>query len=178
MKSVALNSSSSGFAHRFFSCLAPAPKTRIAAPEIVDVEKRGTILVVDDDEVVLKTTATKLESAGYTVIRARDCAEAIGAVGRQRPDVIVLDVSFPPDVAAGGMAAWDGLQLMYWMRGLENTKGTRFIIMSGSLSADLTQRAFRSGAIACFEKPLDYERLLHSIESGVRDGWVRTPGRI
>jgi CheY-like chemotaxis protein len=169
MKQTDLNSTRLNLARYVLGLFAPAPKSKPqpqpkpARPEVVCLGKRGTILLVDDDEVILKTTSAKLESAGYAVVVARDCAEAIGAAGRQTPDVILLDLTFPPDVAAGGMGAWDGLQLMHWMRGLKNTRGASFFVITSSDSPELKKRARAAGVAAFFNKPLDHEKLLEAI---------------
>jgi len=64
-------------------------------------QPNGTkVLIVDDDAVILKTTAMKLEAQGYDVVLAKDASGAIRAARKERPDLILMDVSFPPDVAA------------------------------------------------------------------------------
>ena len=56
------------------------------------------ILVVDDNEIILKTISLKLQGAGYQVITALDGSEAVAAARKETPDLILLDISFPPDV--------------------------------------------------------------------------------
>src|SRR6478609_5646853 len=57
------------------------------------------ILLVDDDLVILKTTSFKLKAAGYDVIVSPDCSDAIRAVREENPDLIILDVLYPTDIA-------------------------------------------------------------------------------
>ena len=121
---------------------------------------RKKVLVVDDDAVIRMTTGSKFQKAGYQVRTAGDCSEAIAAVGENPPDIILVDLNFPPDVSNGGLVAWDGFRLMHWLRGLQNTGEARFIVISGSDSTDSRRRAMASGAAAYFQKPLDHERLL------------------
>src|SRR6516162_10028083 len=64
------------------------------------------ILVVDDDKLILKTTSFKLKAAGYEVLTAEDGGSAIRQVRQLRPDVILLDLNFPPDVGHGGGIPW------------------------------------------------------------------------
>jgi two-component system KDP operon response regulator KdpE len=66
-----------------------------------------TILVVDDDAQIRRTLRVTLVSNGYEVIEARDGQEAIEAVLRERPDVILLDVN---------MADMSGLEACNKMR--------------------------------------------------------------
>ncbi len=54
-----------------------------------------TVLLVDDDSVFLLTIGVRLKSMGYTVCTAKDAANAISAVRKNNPDVVVLDISLP-----------------------------------------------------------------------------------
>ena len=77
------------------------------------------ILVVDDNEIILKTISLKLQGAGYQVITALDGSEAVAAARKETPDLILLDISFPPDV---GGVAWDGFRIMEWFHRLDNVQ--------------------------------------------------------
>jgi DNA-binding response OmpR family regulator len=54
-----------------------------------------TVLVVDDDEHVLRLVERVLSRAGYDVHRARDGAEGLQLAESHRPDLIVLDLKMP-----------------------------------------------------------------------------------
>jgi CheY-like chemotaxis protein len=151
------------------------PSTRLALPKIawelvprtdqpqLSSQSR-TVLVVDDDAVILRTAAARLQAAGYQVITAADPAEAIGAVREKKPDFILLDIDFPPDVASGGCLGWDGFRLMYWLRGLQNTAGARFIIITGTGTDEFRERALTAGAKHFFTKPIDFGRLVSALQ--------------
>jgi CheY-like chemotaxis protein len=124
----------------------------------------GRVLVVDDDPVILATTAARLSGAGYEVMTAQDASEALAAVAHTRPDWILLDVDFPPDVAHGGVPRWDGFRLMAWMRGLEHTKGSRFVVISGIQDISFAGLAKAKGAVEFFSKPFDMSRLLNVLQ--------------
>jgi CheY-like chemotaxis protein len=55
----------------------------------------ATILVVDDDPQIRRVLQAILSSNGYDVIEAKNGKEAIAAVLRERPDLILLDVNMP-----------------------------------------------------------------------------------
>ena len=80
------------------------------------------ILVVDDNLVVVKTAELKLKQAGFEVLTAREGGDAVSKVRMERPDLIVLDIGFPPDVGNGGGVAWDGLIIMQWLRRLDEAR--------------------------------------------------------
>ncbi len=56
---------------------------------------RRTVLVVEDEEDVREMLRTFLEHRGYRVVEAGDGEAAIEVAGRERPDLIVLDLQLP-----------------------------------------------------------------------------------
>ncbi len=54
-----------------------------------------TILVADDDPVILGLLEVNFEMEGYTVVTAADGAAALDAARSSRPDIIILDVMMP-----------------------------------------------------------------------------------
>jgi CheY-like chemotaxis protein len=129
----------------------------------MDAEKK-LILIVDDNEVLLRTLSYKLKANDYDVVTAMDGSQAISTVRTQKPDLILLDISFPPDVAHGGGVAWDGFQILGWLGRTEEAKGTPIIIITGGEPAKYKDRALKSGAVAYFQKPIDNEELLATIQ--------------
>ena len=122
------------------------------------------ILVVDDNEIILKTISLKLQGAGYQVITALDGAEAVTAARKETPDLVLLDISFPPDV---GGVEWDGFRIMEWFRRMENVKKTPVIVITGGDDAKDKDRAVAGGAVAFFHKPIDHNDLLKVIRAAL-----------
>ena len=56
---------------------------------------RGRVLVVDDNEVNLKVAAKMVERLDYEVLVAADGEQALGIMGRERPDLILMDCQMP-----------------------------------------------------------------------------------
>jgi len=54
-----------------------------------------TILVVDDERNIIDLAEMYLMKDGYQVLRARDGREALSAIQRERPDLVVLDIMLP-----------------------------------------------------------------------------------
>ena len=121
---------------------------------------RKKILVVDDNEVILKTLSFKLKANNFDVVTALDGSEAVAAVRKEKPDAILLDISFPPDVAHGGGVPWDGFRIIAWLRRMDEAKNTPIIIITGGDAAKFKDRALAEGALAFFTKPIDHEALL------------------
>ena len=54
-----------------------------------------TILVIDDNAVVLEMTRSTLEMAGFRVFTRERTVGAIGIILEERPDLVLLDVNMP-----------------------------------------------------------------------------------
>lgn len=124
------------------------------------------ILVVDDNEIVIKTISLKLQGAGYQVIAAMDGAEAVAAARRENPDLILLDIHFPPDV---GSVEWDGFRIMEWFHRLDTAKKIPVIIITGSEDPKSKERATTEGAVAFFQKPIEHDYLLKVVRATLGD---------
>ena len=124
---------------------------------------RKTILIVDDDRVVQQALALKLKASGYDVLEAEDGAAAVSTVRRQKPDLILLDISFPPDVAHGGGVPWDGFLILNWLRRLDEGKDVPVVFITASDPAKHKSRALAAGAVSFFQKPLAIDELLKLI---------------
>jgi CheY-like chemotaxis protein len=120
------------------------------------------ILVVDDNEIILKTISLKLQGAGYRVVTALDGSEAVAAARKESPDLVLLDLSFPPDV---GGVEWDGFRIMEWFHHLETVRKVPVIIITGGEDERNKERAVSSGAVAFFNKPIDHDDLLKVIRA-------------
>ena len=122
------------------------------------------ILIVDDDAIILATSSLKLRSEGYAVVTALDCSEVIGMVRDERPDLILIDLMFPPNLAQGVVVAWDGLVIMSWLSQFRETRNVPIIIITEQDPAKLEDRLLRASSKAFFQKPIDHEGLLRVIE--------------
>jgi len=98
-----------------------------------------------------------------------DGSTAVSCVRREKPDLIVLDINFPPDVAHGGGIPWDGFLILDWLRRMDEARNTPIIFITGGEDAKFRERAMSMGAVAFFHKPVDQEELLHVIHDTVGD---------
>jgi len=81
----------------------------------------AAILVVDDDAPILRMLGRTLSAEGYTVETAADGGEALAAVERSTPDLVVLDVGLP---------GLDGLAVCRRLR--EKGLATPVLLLSGA----------------------------------------------
>jgi CheY-like chemotaxis protein len=120
-----------------------------------------TVLLIDDDSVFLLTIGVRLKSMGYTVHAAKDAINAISAVRKNNPDVIVLDVSLP---------AGDGFMVAERLQKLISAAATPIIFVTASEKPGLRERAMQLGAVAFLQKPFAATTLADAIESALSPG--------
>lgn len=125
------------------------------------------ILVVDDDAITLRYFSHSLSSRGYEVLTAVDGAGAVSTARLERPDLIILDISFPPDVAHGGGVSWDGFLVIDWVRRMVEARDIPVIVMTGSPAPEFEERAMAKGAFAFFRKPMVEEELLAAVQKAL-----------
>jgi CheY-like chemotaxis protein len=134
--------------------------------------QKKKILVVDDNEIILKTTSMKLQGAGYDVLTSLDPAEGVAAVRKEKPDLVLLDITFPPDVSG---PSWDGFRIMEWLHRVDETKKIPIIVISGVVEEKNKQRAVAAGAIAFFPKPVNFDEMLKVIRATLNLDSSKTP---
>lgn len=127
------------------------------------------ILVVDDNPVVLKALDIKLRSSGYEVLTAIDGSEAVRLARHEKPDLILLDISFPPDVAHGGGVGWDGFLIMDWLHRIDEAARIPVIVITGGDPVQYKSKALSAGAVAFFHKPFENDELLEVVRKTLRE---------
>ncbi len=110
------------------------------------------ILVVDDEKNIRRTLSMILSSEGYQVEEAETGKEAIDRIKRKNFDLILLDVKLPDT---------DGIRLIDNIKAIN--PNTFIIMISGHANIQNAVEAIKKGAYDFFEKPLDRERILISI---------------
>jgi DNA-binding response OmpR family regulator len=130
-----------------------------------DQTARKIILVVDDSLVFRQAVVLKLRGYGYDVMTAEDGSAAVAAVGRMKPDLILLDINFPPDVANGGGLGWDGFLILQWLRRTGGGANVPVIAVTGGDLDLYDQRCKEAGILELLAKPLDFEMLAAKIRA-------------
>lgn len=121
------------------------------------------ILIVDDNTVILRALSMKLNASGFQAFTAGDASQALALVRKEVPDLILLDLGFPPDVAHGGTMTWDGFVIMQWLQRSDPGKDIPIIVITGDLSEKTKKRALAAGVARFFHKPVDNDQLLAAI---------------
>jgi len=106
----------------------------------------STILVVDDDPVILKLLEVNFEMEGFTVLVAHDGAEGIDVARSERPDVIVSDIMMPKK---------SGLELVTELKGDPDTSDIPIILLSAKAQNADVRSGLDSGADEYVTKPFE-----------------------
>ena len=115
-----------------------------------------SILLVDDDRLILTTLTSDLERAGYIVntIESVDEAEAWLNLNA-RPDLVILDMRMPNR---------NGLELIPRLKELNQIP---FILLTAYSEQELVEQATDSGAVGYLVKPVEVAQLLAAVETAL-----------
>ena len=111
----------------------------------------GTVLVVDDDTSILDTVSSILSGEGYDVVSASSGQEALDAVARKLPLLILLDMRMP---------VMDGWAVARALRG--QGISVPIVVMTAAESAQ--RWADEVGAEGYLAKPFGLDELLATVE--------------
>ena len=127
------------------------------------------IMVVDDDPMILEMLSMALQEAGYEVTTAASGAETVSRVNEFQPDLILMDLKFPPCSENFQSTMEDGYFLVSWLRGMSLASKIPVIIMSGASPMEYRHRAWPKNVVAILEKPMDISWLIDFIRLTVED---------
>lgn len=121
-----------------------------------DANSKRSLLLVDDEHLVLTTLAIGLSRVGYIVSTAEsvDEAEATLASG-ERPDLVILDVSMP---------GRSGLELAERLCSFDHIP---FMLLTAYSDQEIVEQAATCGALGYLVKPVDIRQLVPTIEAAL-----------
>jgi PAS domain S-box-containing protein len=126
------------------------------------------ILVVEDNPASRKVARLALAGEGFRVVEAGDGAAALDLVERERPDLIIQDLSLP-DI--------DGYDLVRRFRSLTHAAGVPILAYSGFLSRPEYERTTAAGFTDFLAKPLAPSRLLEAVHHHLKEPMTPPPGK-
>lgn len=112
------------------------------------MEKRGTVLAVDDNQAFLEIIEKALGS-DYRVVKTSDPSAAINLMGHYRPDVLVLDVDMPE---------LGGLDILRHV--CQRSPGFPVIMLTAESKAATIVKAMQAGAFDYVVKDSNFEEIL------------------
>jgi CheY-like chemotaxis protein len=133
------------------------------------VSRRGSILVIDDNPIIQRTIYFVLRDRGYKVSFVGEISEGLKAVRKERPDLILLDINFPPDASLGGGGVRDGFWALDWMRRMDEVKDVPIVVISSDEPASASPRAQAAGADGYIHKPIGRDDLILTVAELLKD---------
>lgn len=112
------------------------------------MEKKGSILVADDNPDSREILSTVLQTWGYEVQLARDGQEALLTAERCFPSIVLSDLRMPK---------LNGIELMRALR--QRVPECAIILITAQADIDLALEVTDEGAVEYITKPIDYDKL-------------------
>jgi twitching motility two-component system response regulator PilG len=117
---------------------------------------KNRILVVEDEESLLKLESILFTSKGYQVTGVRDGKGALEAIAQSRPDLVVLDVMLP---------GLDGFEVCRAIKADPQTGSIPVVMLTAKKSSVDLERGRLAGADAYITKPFKSVKVLEVIEA-------------
>ncbi|HSL43103.1 MAG TPA: response regulator [Anaerolineales bacterium] len=129
--------------------------------------QQGYVLIVEDVPDILKLLEATLTFKGYQVTTAVNGQEALDAIQRERPALVITDIMMP---------RLDGFGLVHRLRINPETRDIPVIFLTATYVA-LEDKAFALGigATRFIEKPVNFERFLETIDELMTKDVAATP---
>lgn len=120
---------------------------------------KNRILVVEDEESLLKLESILFTSKGYAVTGVRDGKSALDAIAADRPDLVVLDVMLP---------GLDGFEVCRAIKENPVTSSIPVVMLTAKKSSNDLERGRLAGADAYLTKPFKSVKVLEVIEGLIK----------
>jgi DNA-binding response OmpR family regulator len=106
----------------------------------------STVLLVDDDPVILKLLEVNFEMEGFAVLLAHDGTEGVEIARTQRPDLVISDIMMPK---------MSGLDLVGELKSDPDTSDIPIILLSAKAQATDVRAGVDAGADDYVTKPFE-----------------------
>ena len=122
------------------------------------VPEGKTVLVADDDPVILRLIQVNLELEGYNVLTANNGQEAVDQAASAHPDLVILDIMMP---------RLDGYQACEQLKKNGETEAIPVIFLSAKAQQSDIEKGKSFGVADYLTKPFDPSELLEVVERHV-----------
>jgi len=119
--------------------------------------KKHSVLIIDDEKVILDLTSIILKNRGYTVFTAGDAADGFDIIENKNPELVLLDYMMP---------GIDGLTALKIIR--ERFPETYVIMFTGKGSEEIAVELMKAGAYDYILKPFNNQDLADRIDNVLR----------
>jgi CheY-like chemotaxis protein len=113
------------------------------------------LLIVDDNQQILRLLSVSLKKAGYEIVTADDGSTGLEVFKAENPDLIISDIMMP---------RMDGIEFCLKIREGDVNPLIPFIFMTSLDSSDMEVKGYRAGADDYIRKPVERDELIGRIE--------------
>ena len=119
-------------------------------------EQTGTILIIDDEEIIREALEALLTAEGYRVAKAATAADGMERVGNSPVDAVLLDLMLPDK---------NGLEVLDDIRRVDEELPVIMITAFGTIEGAVA--ATKQGAFYYFTKPFKNDEVLAVLRNAV-----------
>lgn len=127
---------------------------------------RGSILIIDDEEIIRTSCERILRPEGYRIKTGKSGAEGLRELDSSSFDLVLTDLKLP-DI--------DGIEVLVRIK--EKWPGTEVIIMTGYGTVQTAVRAMKAGVFDYIEKPFSPADLLALVKRAMERKGMPSQGR-
>jgi DNA-binding response OmpR family regulator len=112
-----------------------------------DVEEKSNkprILIIDDDDVIIRLIMTRLQSRNFEIFQASDGEKGLQAIYDFHPDIVLLDLMLP---------IMDGFEVTEQIRSNPSFENIKIIMLSAKKQEEIINKALKSGVDDFIVKP-------------------------
>ena len=124
----------------------------------------GTILIVEDYDDVRRMLKVLLEFEEFQVMEAATGSEALEAIKKQPPDVILMDLALP---------GFDGFETIRRIRATDGFQNTPIIVLTAYTAPSSYETALSAGSNYFMAKPIDFDELAALLKRIMSGGNIR-----
>lgn len=129
--------------------------------QTVTSNRKGSVLVVDDEPNSIQVLSAILSAEGYDVLTSRDVDGATRIIHKKNVDTVITDLMMPNT---------DGMQFFRYMH--EHYPNIPVIFMTAYGTVESAVTAMNQGAYYYFIKPPDYPKLKHVLAQSIEHSRV------
>src|SRR4029450_3713627 len=127
-------------------------------------DARRRVLIVDDEPLILEVLSEHFKN-DFDVETAPNGADALGAILRRRPDVVLLDINMP---------RMNGVEVLRDIKQIDDSIAV--IMVTANEQVQVAAEALKAGAFGYVPKPFDFRYLDHML-AAIVDKPPRAPKR-
>ena len=127
---------------------------------------RGTLLIIDDDQVLCQVMGRAFETRGYTVRYAHTAREGVATAQSLRPDSALVDLRLPDE---------SGLKIIAALK--TANRDMRIVVLTGHGSIPTAIEAVKLGATYYLTKPVEADEVLAALQKDAPNDGVAVDAR-